>query len=80
MTATPCTCAICDHSRRILADTANVAPSPSRFDPGVDAETRLRPGLSRTARNAQRRPERLFVDSMGYDQFGAWHADKDGVA
>jgi len=51
----------------------------STYDGGVDAETRLRPGLSRAARNAQRRPERLRIDSLGYDQFGAWHADKDGV-
>jgi hypothetical protein len=48
------------------------------YDPGVDETTRLRPGLSRSARTAQRRPERLFIDSLGYDQSGVWHADKDG--
>lgn len=79
MTAIPCPCPLCNRSRRILAEaTANVAAGArSTYDGGVDAETRLRPGLSRGARRAERSP-RLFIDSMGYGSDGRYYADKDG--
>ncbi|WP_028637743.1 hypothetical protein [Nocardioides sp. URHA0032] len=50
-----------------------------RFPDDEDTLRRSFGGLSKRARSIQRRPLRLVVDELGFDQRGGYHAECDGV-